>query len=82
MSSAMEQGASASSRRPSRFIRSEQKLLGGSLRQRILRKGDCEHFAKDSIFPPPERSSTCSGPVAINKKSWASSRLEVRRRVA
>jgi len=53
-----------------RFIRSEQKLLEVLFSRRILRKGDCEHFAKDlDLSASKKRSSDVFGSaIAINKK--------------
>jgi diguanylate cyclase (GGDEF)-like protein len=53
-----------------RFIRSEQKLLEVLLSRRILRKADCEHFAKDlDLSASKKRSSDVFGSaIAINKK--------------
>ena len=53
-----------------RFIRSEQKLLEVLLNRRILRKADCEHFAKDlDLSASKKRSSDVFGSaIAINKK--------------
>ena len=53
-----------------RFIRSEQKLLEVLLSRRILRKQDCDHFAKDlDLSASKKRSSDVFGSaIAINKK--------------
>ena len=53
-----------------RFIRSEQKLLEVLLSRRILRKADCEHFARDlDVSASKKRSSDVFGSaIAINKK--------------
>ena len=53
-----------------RFIRSEQKLLEVLLTRRILRKADCDHFAKDlDLSASKKRSSDVFGSaIAINKK--------------
>ncbi len=53
-----------------RFIRSEQKLLEVLFSRRILRKTDCEHFAKDlDLSASKKRSSDVFGSaIAINKK--------------
>ncbi len=53
-----------------RFIRSEQKLLEVLFNRRILRKADCEHFAKDlDLSASKKRSSDVFGSaIAINKK--------------
>jgi len=53
-----------------RFIRSEQKLLEVLFSRRILRKADCEHFAKDlDLSASKKRSSDVFGSaIAINKK--------------
>ena len=53
-----------------RFIRSEQKLLEVLLSRRILRKADCDHFAKDlDLSASKKRSSDVFGSaIAINKK--------------
>ena len=56
-----------------RFIRSEQKLLEVLFARRILRKADCEHFAKDlDLSASKKRSSDVFGSaIAINKKLMA-----------
>jgi diguanylate cyclase (GGDEF)-like protein len=53
-----------------RFIRSEQKLLEVLFTRRILKKTDCEHFAKDlDLSASKKRSSDVFGSaIAINKK--------------
>jgi diguanylate cyclase (GGDEF)-like protein len=53
-----------------RFIRSEQKLLEVLFSRRILRKADCDHFAKDlDLSASKKRSSDVFGSaIAINKK--------------
>jgi len=53
-----------------RFIRSEQKLLEVLFTRRILRKADCDHFAKDlDVSASKKRSSDVFGSaIAINKK--------------
>lgn len=53
-----------------RFIRSEQKLLEVLGERRILKKADCEHFARDlSASAAKKRSSDVFGSaIAINKK--------------
>ena len=53
-----------------RFIRSEQKLLEVLFTRRILKKTDCEHFAKDlDVSASKKRSSDVFGSaIAINKK--------------
>lgn len=53
-----------------RFIRSEQKLLEVLLSRRILKKIECEHFAKDlNLSASKKRSSDVFGSaIAINKK--------------
>src|SRR5258705_1966044 len=52
------------------FIRWEQKLVEVLLSRRILRKADCEHFAKDlDLSASKKRSSDVFGSaIAINKK--------------
>ena len=56
-----------------RFIRSEQKLLEVLLSRRILKKAECEHFAKDlNLSASKKRSSDVFGSaIAINKKVMA-----------
>ena len=53
-----------------RFIRSEQKLLESLLSRRILKKAECEHFARDlNLSASKKRSSDVFGSaIAINKK--------------
>jgi len=53
-----------------RFIRSEQKLLEVLQSRRILRKNECDHFAKDlNLSAAKKRSSDVFGSaIAINKK--------------
>ncbi|HMI31970.1 MAG TPA: sensor domain-containing diguanylate cyclase [Candidatus Limnocylindrales bacterium] len=53
-----------------RFIRSEQKLLEVLFTRRILKKTDCDHFAKDlDVSASKKRSSDVFGSaIAINKK--------------
>jgi diguanylate cyclase (GGDEF)-like protein len=53
-----------------RFIRSEQKLLEVLGERRILKKGECEHFAKDlSLSAAKKRSSDVfASAVSINRK--------------
>jgi diguanylate cyclase (GGDEF)-like protein len=57
-----------------RFIRSEQKLLDVLRERRILRKTECEHFARDlSASAAKKRSSDVFGSaIAVNKKLMAS----------
>jgi diguanylate cyclase (GGDEF)-like protein len=56
-----------------RFIRSEQKLLEVLGERRILKKTDCDHFARDlSASAAKKRSSDVFGSaIAINKKLMA-----------
>ena len=53
-----------------RFIRSEQKLLEVLGSRRILRKSECEHFAKDlALSAAKKRSSDVfASAISINKK--------------
>lgn len=53
-----------------RFIRSEQKLLDVLGERRILKKAECEHFAKDlSLSAAKKRSSDVfASAVSINRK--------------
>jgi hypothetical protein len=53
-----------------RFIRSEQKLLEVLGSRRILKKRECEHFAKDlSLSAAKKRSSDVFGSaISINRK--------------
>jgi len=56
-----------------RFIRSEQKLLEVLGSRRILRKAECDHFAKDlSLSAAKKRSSDVfASAIAINRKLMA-----------
>jgi len=56
-----------------RFIRSEQKLLEVLGNRRILKKGECDHFAKDlALSAAKKRSSDVFGSaIAINRKVMA-----------
>ncbi len=56
-----------------RFIKSEQKLLEVLGSRRILKKNECEHFAKDlSLSAAKKRSSDVFGSaIAINRKVMA-----------
>ena len=56
-----------------RFIRSEQKLLEVLGARRILRKAECDHFAKDlSLSAAKKRSSDVfASAIAINRKLMA-----------
>jgi len=56
-----------------RFIRSEQKLLEVLGGRRILRKAECEHFAKDlALSAAKKRSSDVfASAIAINRKLMA-----------
>lgn len=56
-----------------RFIRSEQKLLEVLGGRRILKKGECEHFAKDlALSAAKKRSSDVFGSaISINRKLMA-----------
>ena len=56
-----------------RFIRSEQKLLEVLGGRRILRKAECDHFAKDlSLSAAKKRSSDVfASAIAINRKLMA-----------
>ena len=56
-----------------RFIRSEQKLLEVLGGRRILKKGECEHFAKDlALSAAKKRSSDVfASAIAINRKVMA-----------
>lgn len=56
-----------------RFIRSEQKLLEVLGTRRILRKAECDHFAKDlSLSAAKKRSSDVfASAIAINRKLMA-----------
>jgi diguanylate cyclase (GGDEF)-like protein len=56
-----------------RFIRSEQKLLEVLGERRILKKAECEHFAKDlSLSASKKRSSDVfASAVSINRKVMA-----------
>ncbi|MGE5175766.1 MAG: GGDEF domain-containing protein [Hyphomicrobiales bacterium] len=56
-----------------RFIRSEQKLLEVLGSRRILKKTECEHFAKDlSLSAAKKRSSDVFGSaISINRKVMA-----------
>jgi diguanylate cyclase (GGDEF)-like protein len=56
-----------------RFIRSEQKLLEVLGSRRILKKGECDHFAKDlALSAAKKRSSDVFGSaIAINRKVMA-----------
>ena len=56
-----------------RFIRSEQKLLEVLGSRRILKKGECEHFAKDlALSAAKKRSSDVfASAIAINRKVMA-----------
>jgi hypothetical protein len=53
-----------------RFIRSEQKLLEVLGSRRILKKSECDHFAKDlSLSAAKKRSSDVfSSAISINRK--------------
>jgi diguanylate cyclase (GGDEF)-like protein len=70
----MKQRNGAGSRRlveaTERFIRSEQKLLEVLGERRILKKAECEHFAKDlSLSAAKKRSSDVfASAVSINRK--------------
>jgi diguanylate cyclase (GGDEF)-like protein len=56
-----------------RFIKSEQKLLEVLGSRRILKKNECEHFAKDlALSAAKKRSSDVFGSaIAINRKMMA-----------
>jgi diguanylate cyclase (GGDEF)-like protein len=56
-----------------RFIKSEQKLLTVLSGRRILKKNECEHFAKDlALSAAKKRSSDVFGSaIAINRKVMA-----------
>ena len=56
-----------------RFIRSEQKLLEVLGGRRILKKGECEHFARDlALSAAKKRSSDVfASAIAINRKVMA-----------
>src|SRR5262245_57631511 len=56
-----------------RFIKSEQKLLQVLGSRKILKKNECEHFAKDlALSAAKQRSSDVFGSaIAINRKVMA-----------
>ena len=56
-----------------RFIKSEQKLLQVLAGRRILKKNECEHFAKDlALSAAKKRSSDVFGSaISINRKVMA-----------
>ena len=53
-----------------RFIRSEQKLLEVLGNRRILKKAECDHFARDLVLSASKKRSSdvFASAISINKK--------------